>query len=455
MAGRTTRFATIVASGTAAAALAVGSAGWSPWALLQAQEPTTTFRSGVDLIAVDVQVVDDDGHPIPLLTPEDFLVEISGEPRRVVSADYVQTTQIDGTPFPSSAGPEAVATNIFTEDIEMPSGRIYVMAFDIASLSVAESRTMVGSALNFIDRLLPGDQVGLYTFPIGTWVDPTKGRTAVRQAVAQVVGTSERYASRFNLSFSEIVDINSEASGIASRTLGGFGRGFGGGFDDRGEPAPFFGTTLAAVQQRECGGSPSAQRCVEEIIYEAQDLAFYLEGRGLEELNGLRGLVSALGQLPGRKTVVMFSSGIPTADSAGARPSLGDLPRAVGQDAAATNTTIYTLHVDTSGFSSVSAESRRPSGSPITASRDRAVSRRVLEEFSGASGGTVMPVITGAGEYALDRVLRETSSHYLLGVEPDEDDRDGRVRSLKIEVQVDDVTVRGRSWVVVPERTSS
>ena len=74
----------------------------------------------------------------------------------------------------------------------------------------------------------------------------------------------------------------------------------------------------------------------------------------------------------------------------------------------------------------------------------------LLEEFADASGGALLGVQTGAGEYALDRVLRETSSHYLLGVEPQQSDRDGALGKLSVKVRRNGVTVRSREWVTVP-----
>jgi hypothetical protein len=103
----------------------------------------------------------------------------------------------------------------------------------------------------------------------------------------------------------------------------------------------------------------------------------------------------------------------------------------------------------------MSAENRKLLGSPVTRIRDRAVGGRALEEFSGASGGALMRVATGSGEFALDRVLRETSSHYLLGVEPDASDRDGRLRQLRVKVNRSGATVRSRLWVRVPKRIES
>src|SRR4051812_6551669 len=45
--------------------------------------PTTTFRSGLDVIAVDVQVIDREGTPVVGLGPDKFVVTINGRRRRV------------------------------------------------------------------------------------------------------------------------------------------------------------------------------------------------------------------------------------------------------------------------------------------------------------------------------------------------------------------------------------
>src|SRR4051794_17496192 len=55
------------------------------------QKPPTTFRSGLDLIAIDVQVIDRDGIPVEGLGPDKFEVTINGRKRRVVSADLVES----------------------------------------------------------------------------------------------------------------------------------------------------------------------------------------------------------------------------------------------------------------------------------------------------------------------------------------------------------------------------
>ena len=76
-----------------------------------------------------------------------------------------------------------------------------------------------------------------------------------------------------------------------------------------------------------------------------------------------------------------------------------------------------------------------------------------LEDFSRSAGGKRIDVPPGGGvDFALDRVLRETSAYYLLGVEPADADRDGLPRELKVKVGRRGVTVRNRQWVLVPPR---
>src|SRR5207302_8436852 len=47
------------------------------------------FQSSVDVTPVDVTVVDDRGQPVRDLAPADFVVRIDGNPRRVMTAEWV------------------------------------------------------------------------------------------------------------------------------------------------------------------------------------------------------------------------------------------------------------------------------------------------------------------------------------------------------------------------------
>jgi len=76
---------------------------------LTAQQPTSTFKTGVDLVPVDVSVVDRNGRPVNDLTAADFTLTVDGKPRAVASASYISTERLsdappDRTTFSTNAG---------------------------------------------------------------------------------------------------------------------------------------------------------------------------------------------------------------------------------------------------------------------------------------------------------------------------------------------------------------
>src|SRR5206468_1082405 len=91
------------AAALVAAALILGQPG--AWQAVQGQQPT--FRSAVEMIAIDVQVLDSDGHPVTTLGPESFDVTLNGQKRRVqwaVFTRYDEASIATGEP-PTGAVP--------------------------------------------------------------------------------------------------------------------------------------------------------------------------------------------------------------------------------------------------------------------------------------------------------------------------------------------------------------
>jgi hypothetical protein len=73
-----------------------------------------------------------------------------------------------------------------------------------------------------------------------------------------------------------------------------------------------------------------------------------------------------------------------------------------------------------------------------------------LETIAGSSGGSLVRIVAGA-DFAFDRVQRETSAAYVLGVEPAEGDRDGRPHRISVKVGVPNAVVRNRRDVMLPK----
>src|SRR5688572_724644 len=72
-------------------------------AVLFRQEPPPAFRTAVNLVIMDVQVVAAQGKPMPGLTSAQFDVSIAGHKRRVVLAEFVHADEGPITNGPSPA----------------------------------------------------------------------------------------------------------------------------------------------------------------------------------------------------------------------------------------------------------------------------------------------------------------------------------------------------------------
>ena len=379
------------------------------------QDAPKPFRVAVDVVAVDVQVIDRDGHPVPDLGPEKFTVTINGRRRRVVSAERIGS---DGTGKGevTASGPSVGS-----------AGRVIVLAVDCISFDATASRGVIQAAREFVKQLLPDDFIGLSAYPNGAQIDPTRDHAAVLRALDTVVGQRDlAELSQFHVRPSEIVDITREL--------------YRGG-----------GPTVEAVSSRECGNPPDPF-CQHRLITDVMGQALYYEGQATASLGMLRSLVSEMAGFTGRKTLVLISGGMIASDVPGGRPDLSELGVRVGKEAALANTAIYTLYIDASFIERFSAQTRAGDKSLDNWGRDSALLGRWLEQFSGAAGGALFNVQVGNAESALERIRTELGSYYLLGVEPGDEDRDGRTHEISVKTTHPNVTIRGRRWVMVPRR---
>lgn len=385
----------------------------------QPQQPPR-FRSGVELVAIDVEVVGSDGEPVLGLRDDQFEVQIDGRRRPVVSAQFLE--QAARSTFrgrgnaPSAPGSQPAPRSRLTGEY---TGRIFMLGIDENSFWAGHARAANEAARRFIDRLEPEDYIGLATFPGSTvQVAPTREHFKVRDALDKIVGRkSPPLHGLTRLSPSEVMDITAGDSDI-----------------------------LARVIAREC--NPTDRACPKRVQADVQDQAQDYEIRALQSVGGMRGLLGAMGKVQGRKTLVLVSAGITLSDRPGGRPDVRGQVEAAGHDAAAANTNLYVLHIDTSFLEAFS-----PQGGPVsmTMMRDTAASVSGLAAIAGAAGGELFHVVTDAAD-AFDRVLRETSAYYLLGVEPLDSERDGQTHRVTVKVRQKGVTVRSRATVLIPKR---
>ncbi|MEO7190289.1 MAG: VWA domain-containing protein [Vicinamibacterales bacterium] len=390
-----------------------------------------TFRSSVDLIAVDVHVAGRNGQPLTILTPADVEVTIDGHKRRVLSATF---TRHQLTPLPSMAGgltSEAVRSDGPGSAQVDDGGRTFIVSIDTASFRGLDAHVAILAAQRFIRQLAPADAVGVYTLPQGPLLAPTTSHATVNQAIGRIVGR-KLATSQFAMTVEQVIDITATA---ATQSMMASRRSIGQMMQD----------DKAAGDQIDCSGPANA--CTEAALNEAESLANTLEEEVMDGLNGLNSLLRLLQASPGRKTVLLLSGGMPVSDRSGGRPNLGTEVKRLGEEATYANATIHALYFDQDLNASFTAGTRKPRSST---GRTRGIYTRALAEFSEPSGGTLSEVSTGAGEQEIDRLLAQTATYYVLGVEPDARDRDGRPHRLGVKVRQRDATIRSRELVVVP-----
>ena len=387
------------------------------------QKPATTFRSRLDIIAVDVQVSDRNGVPVSGLAPDKFDVTINGHRRRVLSAELIESRSATSM----TAVERAAATA--GPPVRPTLARVVFIAIDCLSFDASASRQVIDNARAFIDRLPPTDEVGLFAYPYGPKTSPTTDHAAVGRSLATVMGQRHLPFTQFHLRPAEVVDLSGPASSSQARDS----------------------SLLESVVQRECGETPD-DTCRRSLLLDITESALYYEGQGNAGLGMLRSLLEQLSGINGRKTLVLISAGMMASDVPGGRPDISELGMQVGKEAARSNTSVYTLFLDTGATDKFQAQVRGGDKNLQSVARDSEILGRWLEQFSGEAGGALFRVQVGSGEYAFDRVLNEISAYYLLGVEPADEDRDGRTHEIKVKTSQKNVVIRGRRWVTVPKR---
>lgn len=127
----------------------------------QAPTPQATFRSGVELVRLDVRVLDDQGRPVKDIRADELTVAEDGEPRPIVLFQHVEEpsgTYVD-------VARRTIASEVSTNR-SAPRGHLYVLVFDQHHLTPGNEQRARQAAERFLrTRVRPGDRVALYALP--------------------------------------------------------------------------------------------------------------------------------------------------------------------------------------------------------------------------------------------------------------------------------------------------
>jgi VWFA-related protein len=367
----------------------------------QLPPPKPSFQSSVEVTSLDVTVVDDKGKPITTLAPADFTVKIDGNARRVVTAEWIALGGEAGVALPPP--PEGYTTN---EGATV--GRLIVIAVDQPNIRFGGAMAIARAANGFIDRLLPSDRVAVAGIGLGAPATVfTADRARVKQAIARMVGQKAP----------ELRGLHSIAL-IEALAI------------ERGDPG-----ALDTVVSRECAGLSSREVpiCATEVEIDARDKARN-SGQGAQDtMNALAALFTGLRSIDAPKTLIFISEGF----------ILNDLARIseLGSLAASARTSLFALRLDSQLFDITSARA------PVNTFADRQAQGEGLETLAGVTRGALFTV-TGSGENVFDRITSELSGYYMLGVESDGRDKDGKPHPIRVDVGRRGAIVRSRRQLI-------
>jgi len=361
------------------------------------QPPRTTFRSAVDLVPVDVNVVDKTGRPVSDLTVNDFTLTVDGKPRRIASAQFISVQRAL-----ESAPPKPFE---YTSNAGAGGGRLVMIVVDSGNIGVGRGKPAIEAAQRFVAGLNRADRVALVIIPgSGPQLEFTSNHALIQTLLNGAVGqaTVKPGPQRVGL-----------AEALALR---------------RGEKQ-----TTDEVTDRECGAFPtSAARdvCFQVLSNDADQVISDARERTRNSMIALRHLFDRVATNETPKTLVFLSEGL-----------LLDREQAdvawVGPLASASHITLYVMQIDSP---EIEAFSGRTSPSR---SDDREVLRQGLDKLAGMAKGDVFRIVANP-DFAFQRLALELSGYYLLSFEPEPGDRDGKPHKIKIDVRRNDLLLRAR-----------
>ncbi len=386
---------------------------------VQAPAPRSGFvlHSQTSLVLVDVRVRDRSGRFVTDLKASDFKILEDGTPQTITSfslenVERLETATGENGPPPTidlaklpPTTPAAKVTQVLQDH------RLMVLFFDMSSMPVDDLMRSVKAANDFVrTRMTPADLVAVAT-----------------------------YTSNLRIAQNFTNDRDALDKALKSLRLG--------------ESA----SLAAAGTEGEAGGTNANG---EEIVNQDVSAAFTPDETEFnifntdQKLSAIESLADMLKDVPGRKSVIHFSSGIQ-------RTGIENQAqlRAAADAANRANVSLYT--VDARGLAGLppggDASVASPSGTALysgsaVASQISGLhgSRETLATLATDTGGRTFYDLNDFAP-AFREVQSENSSYYLLGYSPSNTKSDGRFRHIRVEVDRAGVKVESRPGYFAPK----
>lgn len=420
-----------------ALSLSAGAAPQQP----QPQRAPGTLTEGVTAVLVDVVVRDRRGQPVKDLTAADFEVLEDGVPQALGSFTPIFNAAAAGPSADTKpATPAPTAPTVGTAPPTNEGPLLTALVFD--RLSPEARRLAVQAAQGYLGNK---EQAPAYfgVFRIDLALAPyapfTRNAHALREALKKVEsGASASFASpeqREQRANAERRAGTAAAGADAAISAGGPG-------------------TAAAV-----GGAAGEAILAQMSVSMERDFELMeRDQQGYATTNALFAIINAMRNLPGRKSLVLFSEGVAIP------PAVLRLFAGVIDAANRASVSIYT--VDAAGLRTASEQAKirdevnlragggggilsgnveGPLSKELEKNEDvlRQDPRTGLDELATATGGLLFESTNNLRQ-AFDRIEGDLRNYYLLGYTPTNDNFDGKFRTIQVRVKRSGLAVAAR-----------
>ena len=396
---------------TAIAALVLAS-------LQPVQPPPQTFRSGTQLVEVEVRVFEG-GRFVDNLTSAEFEITEDGVPQRIRSVLRVRA-------MPPRSGDGASAAGTTTPSPGGAPPRIWIFVFDTPHLGAAGLQRTREAVEKFIaERFRDGDIGGVVAD--GRMVNGrlTSDREELKRAAASVKAPGDMRSRQ--LAQREWPRLHDELE--AFRIVR----------NDR--------DAIQSAVSRACADDPSQCRMARpdaQVRSKAQQLVGEYRRATQQTLAAVDALGKGLARLPGSKTVVFLSEGFVVEEQ-------GALLRQVVGQAARAGAHVYAI--DARGLNTGAGAQlidAPQADSPMGAPARFDVLADGANSLAVDTGGFAIRNENDFGR-ALDDIQRDAGVYYVVGYTPANNEFDGKYRAIEVKVARPGVTVRARRGYLATE----
>ncbi len=385
-----------------------------------AQEKRPVFRSGANIVSVDVIVRDRDGKVVRDLKASDFEVredgrpqdivtftfqEIASKPASVASVELLSAAEAKVKEDAARAAAAAAAAAKPVEETPQPltaqalaGRRMIVLLFDVSSMQPEDVQRAVDSARKYVaEEMAEADMVAVAT--VGSMLDVLADFTSERKKIDIALGT---------LAYTE---------GTATELPEG---------------------ATAATDEATAASEETAAAEVAELDIFNNDV----------RLRALKTLAETLAPIEQKKAILYFSAGMQRSG----QDNQVELRSAINA-AVRANVSIYPI--DTRGLQAVvpGGDARQASGRGVSMFSGRGVSQQfarlsesqgTLTSLAADTGGRVFTDSNDFGA-AFTRVQRDMSAYYLLGYSSTNAAKDGRFRRIQVRLKREGLRLDARA----------